>query len=687
LNQFKFFISQKLQPYIVLVLSAILAYLPVSCMLYSLKNDITALELPIKYFISESLHNGVQPFWFNTWAMGFPLEGIITWSIFSPFEFIAASLFHYSIYTLHAEFIFYISLAGWSMFYLVNKYFLSDRKLSLLISICYMLSGFMVASSQWLLYISAASFLPLIALVLLRLLKRPSFVSSILFAVVFYCMLTSIYAAFSITICYLLAGIIIIFVIINLVRKINIKKECIYILIAAVFSILFSLPAILSTFNVLQHIQRGNPINTDQGFFNSNYLHPYGILSMLLPFSSVRLHALNTESSMLNVYCGLLPFLLLPVLFKNKSKIGTAGWVLFATSIFFLLISFGELTPLRGLLNYIPGFSYFRNASLFRIFFLFFLLVFIAIRLKGKYLDLIFKTKSERNNLIFASVILLIINLCFLLLHLSLIGSLVTTINDSKTFISTLTLRGAITISSIIQLGLLIFILFALVKNKLKLFQFAIVADLVINTLICTPFFTVSSYSLKQVDNIFRSVPGFPVQEKHLSEVPVRYAINKAVWYNINVYKKQVSAADSYRGPLELNNYKNADSVTKDYFNHKIVFSPDYDSSQINIEVQEPDHLKVIINAKKSGTMYFLQNYYAGWKAYFNDEEVKINYTKIGGMNISVPGSGKIDFTYYKSSKFLTALALDLFCILFLGIAIGYKIKKAAFQQPSKTSI
>ncbi|HEY0580256.1 MAG TPA: YfhO family protein, partial [Candidatus Nitrosocosmicus sp.] len=570
-------------------------------------------------------------------------------------------MFHYSIYTLHVEFIFYISVAGCSIFYLVNKYFLPDRKLSLLISISYMLSGFMVASSQWLLYISAASFLPLIAIVLLRLLTRPSFVSSLLFAVVFYCMITSIYVAFSITICYLLSGTIVVFLITNLAKKKNIKKECIYIFIAAVISILFSLPAILSTLDVLQHIQRGNPINTDQAFFNSNYLHPSGILTMLLPFSSVRLHALNTESSMLNIYCGILPFLLLPVLFNNKFKNGKPAWLLFAISIFFLLISFGELTPLRGLLNYIPGFSYFRNASLFRIFFLFFLLVFIAIRLKGKSLHFIFESKAERNNLIIVSAILLFISLSFLLMHLPLLGYLITTVHDSKTFISTLSLPGAITISSIVQLGLLLFILFALVKNKLKLFQFTIVADLVINTLICTPFFTVSSYSLKQVDNIFRSVSGFPVQVQHVSQVPVSYSINKAVWYNINVYKKHVSAVDSYRGPLELNNYKNADSVTKDYFNHKIIFSPDYDSSQIKIELQEPDHLKAIINANKSGTVYFLQNFYPGWKAYFNDEEIKINYSKNGGMNISVPGSGKIDFTYYKSSKFLTALALDIF--------------------------
>jgi hypothetical protein len=682
LNKFKFFISQKLQPYIVLVLSAIVAYLPVSCMMFSLKNDITALELPIKYFISDALHNGVQPFWFNTWAMGFPLEGIITWSIFSPFEFIVASVFHYSIYTLHAEFIFYISMAGCCMFYLVNKYFLPDRKLSLLISICYMLSGFMVASSQWLLYISAASFLPLIAIVLLRLLARPSSGSSILFAVVFYCMITSIYAAFSITICYLLAGTILLFLTKSLVRKKNIKKECIYILIAAVLSILFSLPAILSTFNVLQHIQRGNPINTDQFFFNSNYLHPIGIISMLLPFSSVRMHALNTESSMLNVYCGLLPFLLLPVLFRNKIDYGKTRWVVFGVSLFFLLISFGNLTPLRGLLNYVPGFSYFRNAALFRIFFLFFLLVFIALTLKGKSLDSIFKTKSERSSLIIVLSILLIVSLTLLMMHFSLLKSLLTSVHHLKTFISTLSLPDAIVIGSIVQLMLLIFILIALLKNKLKLFQFTIVADLVINTLICTPFFTVSSYSLRDVDTIFKTVPGFPVQQLSLSEVPVSYSINKAVWYNTNVYKKQVSALESYRGPLELNNYKNADSLTNNYFNHKIIFSPESDSNQINIEVQEPDHLRATINANKPGTIYFLQNYYPGWKAYFNDEEVKISYNKNGGMSISVPGSGKIEFTYFKSSKFLTALALDIFCILSLIIAIGIKIKKAALQQP-----
>src|SRR5262249_8104926 len=117
-------------------------------MLRALKNDIVALEYPINYFISQSVRNGEWPYWFNTWGMGFPLHSNLTWGIFSTPQLLFSSLFDYNIYVLHIEFMFFVLVAGWGMFHLLYKYWIKDQKLAQLLAIAYMLSGFIVGSTQ-----------------------------------------------------------------------------------------------------------------------------------------------------------------------------------------------------------------------------------------------------------------------------------------------------------------------------------------------------------------------------------------------------------------------------------------------------------------------------------------------------------------------------------------------------------
>ena len=150
-----------------------LAFAPVSFMLKALKNDIVAIEFPVKYFISECIRNNEIPAWFNTWAMGFPLQSSLTWGIYSTPQLIFSSLFNYNIYVLHIEFIFYVLLAGWGMFYLLKKHFSLDEKIAQVTACCFMLSGFVTGSSQWLLYLTAAAFVPLLIITLLQLVKFP----------------------------------------------------------------------------------------------------------------------------------------------------------------------------------------------------------------------------------------------------------------------------------------------------------------------------------------------------------------------------------------------------------------------------------------------------------------------------------------------------------------------------------
>ena len=666
-------VLQRSRPYVLLILIAVLAYLPVSFMIFSLKNDILALEFPIKYFISECLHNGIQPFWFNTWSMGFPLESIITWSIFSPLQFLWGVLFHYSLYTLHAEFIFYVSLCGCSFYYLLNRHILNDRKLSFLLSVCYMLSGFTVSSSQWLLYISAAAFLPLIVSLMLSLLKRPSIKTSALFTCFFYCMITGIYVAFSIIICYILIGIVLFYVAYRLQKKQPLKQLVVYLIFTIGLCTILLLPALLSSLHVLNQIQRGDPIISDVKFFSSNYFHPIGLSSLLFPLSSVRLHAPNTESLMLDCYMGLFPILLIPIWIKNRKGITKIELLIIAVSVFFLLISFGTLTPLRSWLNMLPGFSYFRNAALFRIFFIFFFLLFISLRIKAIQWNEVFDLQGYRKPILFIAVGLFILAFLVLLFHTNGINNL--TSSNWKDSITNLKHSQTYFFNGLLQLFLLLIIILSFVRNRRRLFEVTIIADLIFNTLICTPFFTVSSYTVKQVEQFIDRTKGFPIQKEYVSEVPVTIQKGSAIWYNTNVFKKQVSSADSYWGPLVLKSHQTSVGDTI-LFNHQVLFSPQLDSSELKVSILEPNHIRAIILKEKAGDIILQQNYSEGWKAFKDHHSIPIDTSIKSQMKIHITSPGTIDFFYHKASLLITAIIIDVLILLTILIVFIIKLRR-----------
>ncbi|RZJ83495.1 MAG: hypothetical protein EOO20_22685 [Chryseobacterium sp.] len=217
-------VCKNLMPYGLLAIAGIIAFAPVSFMLLSLKNDILSIDYPIKYFISQCIQNGSLPFWFNTWAMGFPIESFLTWSIFSPLQLLTGLCGVYNIYWLHGEFMFYVLLSGWGMYGLLQQRN-NNVALHWILACSYMLSGFIVGSSQWFTYITAAAFLPLLAAAYLNVLQLRGARHIALFAAVFYIMLTSVYPAFMVISCYLLAVVSIYFLLREKTRENHHKNQ------------------------------------------------------------------------------------------------------------------------------------------------------------------------------------------------------------------------------------------------------------------------------------------------------------------------------------------------------------------------------------------------------------------------------------------------------------------------------
>ncbi|OSZ77330.1 hypothetical protein CAP36_13060 [Chitinophagaceae bacterium IBVUCB2] len=677
-----------LQPYLIISVAGLLAFAPVSFMLKALKNDIIALEYPINHFISQSIHNGEIPYWFNTWGMGFPLQSNLTWGIFSTPQILFSSLFNYNIYTLHIEFMFFVLLAGWGMFYLLQKHILKDQKLSQLFAICYMLSGFVVGSTQWLLYITAAAFIPLVISCLLSLLHTPSLRNSIQFAIVYTLMFTSVYAAFNIITSYSLIVFVLIWFLFFEKEKNKRPSRIKYLGVAAFFTLLFCLPCVYFTTEVLQHIGRGSSIASDTGFFNSNYLHPASLSNLLLPFSSVKMGFLNTEGTMLDSYMGLLIILLLPLSIwrvikeKNKSSI----FILF-TAVLFLLISFGEMTPIRNLLNIFPGFAYFRNPAIFRLYFIIAIIIFTANTFRYKNFTELFIKAPESKAIYRTAYLLLAVSLFVGALHINALQNI--SFSNLTIFIKNITYHNSLFISAIIQIFFLIAILVLLKIKRTALLNLVLIFDLIINTLICTPFFSVSSSSIAEVSAILHPTNGFPVQSIKPADVAVSYIDNKGnTWNNVNIFRKEISTRDSYRGPLTLNNFYSDSSaaIAKEVKTENSILLIESDSTKntINLLVQRPTFIKALVYSQDSSVLTVQQNYYKGWRSFYNKKEVEIIADNRPGMSIIIPkGEGVVEFKYERKSVWLAAFALHLIVVIFLVWKAVNWIRKFVTKSPS----
>jgi hypothetical protein len=530
-----------------------------------------------------------------------------------------------------------------------------------------MLSGFMVGSTQWLLYITAAGWLPLVIISLLVLFRSPSLKTAIQFAVLYTLMFTSTYAALNIISTYGL----VIFVFLHFAFSKQARaarlRQARFLALSSVIICLLCLPSALFTLEVLQHTGRGHTITNDPGFFNSNYLHPMALSSLVFPFSSVKMAYANTEGTMLNTYMGLFSLIALPlaVLFSARGK-NKPAIALLAGAAFFLLISFGSFTPLRQALNTLPGFSYFRHPAIFRFYFILLAVLFLATALRNRSFIDILRGKPAR--MLF--YILAALSLIFLIINIKEFPQIS---EGPAHLIKNIQQPGTMAISALIQVMILALLLAAIHFKIWRLALYILILDLVVNTLVCTPFFSVSSYSLPQVNSILHSRPGFPVQEKDPVMVAATFADEKGnTWQNTNVFSKEVSTADSYRGPLELVN-----SITKDSSllrGRKIVYASDPGHvNNISVQLQDPAHVRVFADLKSAGVITLQQNYFRGWKVFVNGkrENLLLCYTpkdssKIisPGISVQAPaGKSEIEFRYSRKDVIYYAVFLHLFMI------------------------
>ncbi|GEM_PF-1434700 len=670
------------RPYAIIAVLALLAFLPLSSMLFTLKNDVVAIDYPIHYFISESLQNGQYPLWMNTWCMGFPLQSIFTWGVYSTPRMLTGFLFEPSIYTLQVEFLFYIMAAGWAIFKLLSTHFLEDRTISLLLSCCYMLSGFTVGSSQWPFYLTVMTYFPLVIYGMISLLKSPSFKYLAITSIASYLLLTNIHVYLTLACAYIIGVTGIMYVAWRITRPgattVNGRKILSW--AAATFLVILLLAAapVYYSLELFPWLERSEALEITTPFYQSNYIHPAAIKSLLLPLSTVGERHVNTEGSVMNLYIGLLPLLLLPVAMQRNFRARSYfPLFLLAMALFFLLLSLGHYTPLRNWMNVLPGWSYFRNPGVLRVFTNLGLILYLALSLRH------FRLPHQggwenRRTLFITWLFLLACSIVALFLTGDQLaglwkGSFTETVRSGSR-------ESFIALNALIQLLFLVAAaLFLKIRPGLMLVLF--LADLVVNTLLCTPFYTISSYSPKQVTELLAPVPGFPVQENPPLHVPSSLTDFKGnTWHNINVFRKEVSRSVSMPGPLILepvSQLLDEESRQHQARANPFVYLDDGSASgsgdTLYLAEQLPGRLRIVLRLSEERRIHVQQAAFPGWKAYFNGTRLALEPGPLLHVKLP-PGEGELVFLFEKQGVFLTSILLHF---LLLMSAFTYLVTRA----------
>jgi hypothetical protein len=680
--------------YFLLLITAVLAMLPLVLLRHPLKYDMIDQAYPWRYLIGECLQDGILPLWNPYQLLGSPIHADPQSSAWYPVTWFFGYLFGYDIYIISFDFFLHIFLAGMGMFYLAKQLKYRDET-AFIMGVSYMLSGFFIGNAQHFMWIISGTWIPFITGAFLSLKNAPSISGAVKLGLAFFMIMTGGYPAFIFLLLYLLTAIFILFII-DYIRKKEYRalfRFTKYLGISGVFTIISGMVVLISVYHLQDAITRGTGVTLRQALFGA--FTPKSFVSFILPFASIRdMDFYGTDLSMSNAYFGLLTLIFfIAGLMIRRTKLVN---LFLAWGLFCLAASVGSALPVREFLyHYVPFMNLFRFPALFRVFFI---LSFIIVA--GYAFDewrkgsLNLTGRLRITTLVVAGLLLGFIVYALFQKGLNVMDFIK---NQLLIFSEKSLIVQHILFQGTIQLIFLTFFFLLLTKWQFKKYALAAIifiagTDMIIATQLNGPYTLYSHlFKSKEVYAHARQFPkGFPVPGSGpvIDNKDSRKLVYQTLWRNLNIFHKQVS----YEGynPLHLKGFEEmadnhpklfetilqnplvylADRVSplyslsfheqeENFFKGRVYFDEDeYQSlKQVNFNSGPGDTVYITafspvlvitkcIN-KSEVLLNLLQNNYYGWKASVDGQPIKIFTGNMGFIAIRVPaGEHEVTFSY-----------------------------------------
>lgn len=668
-----------------------------------MKWDAVDLYLPWKFFTTECLANGELPLWNPYINGGFAQMGDPgTWYPVSwVLSFFTGG---YTLWTLHFEYLLHLYLAGCGFYYLSKKLGITADS-AVLIGAAYMLSGVMIGNAQHVGWVVSAAWIPWVFVSFKSLLENRSIRDSLRVALFLFLLLSGGYPGFFIIVCYLLL-IYALFKIYNQKMEWSAEYWKKIITSSALFVFVFILLSgiiLYASFEMSAHITRGTGLNERSDVWNTliGSIYPSSTQTIMFPLmgSQSDWDYWNADISMVNLYMGALLIFILLVALTTK-KLTRKVHYLIAIGIVFILLSFGQTFPFRNWLSNLPFMDFFRFPSLFRLFFMFCLLL-----AAGFSLDHILKSASRRHLLISIAIGIFLFGL-FNLITISEIErwKFLKIFSDGWLYFTEL--AGKLEFG-FLQSGIIIFLLTGLIfvawkyhrHFKLAL-SIAVLLELFLFTrmqLHATVFKKDKTISLAN-SGVVDAPVGFPIPnltEKIGENTDILEAKHfKFLWRNLSVFRKKVSQ-DGYSPYSYVHTNKAIKSGEYERFSkYPLVFfcsslGSNYEvlgstvdttgCSLIKILQFTPNKVSIKSQLAEDGYLILNQNYYPHWTAEVNNKPVEM--IRVSDAFMAIPlkkGNHFIQFHFHaRIIQILVILnIMTLIAVTFLLILPTGKIKR-----------
>ena len=693
---------QKYRYPLLLLLACIVGYFEITFFIFTPKWDNIDAFLPYRHIVGTWISNGHFPLWNPYQLLGYPIHSDPQSGAWYPIVWLLSLINEYDLYSINIELSLHYFIGGLGMFMLGRTLKIKDS-IAFIMGLTYMFSGFMVGTSQIMVMIIAAAWLPFSINYLLISLKKPTFKNLFLLAFVNFLSLTGSYPAMTIILVYIYLMIAGFYLYLYFKKQFSLKTILIVFGVQTVLLLLLTGGYFYSIYEMLPYMARAGGIPYSDGLFAKVGFPIQGFISFLLPYATVaNTELFQTDISMINGYFGLFSvvFIIYGLIYYRSKKL----IVLVLSAAFILMIAAGMQLPFHYFLyQFLPGFNLFRHPSIFRIYALFLLII-----ASGYSLNLYSEDPKKFKNI----SLVLKIGIAFFLVVV-IVGAIKTnyTLMDDyfRALIqlkekSPLNLSGHILIQGTIQLIFLTIAWFLAKKGKLNTRKiiYLVFLDLFLATQLNAPrtlFYTVKFKGLQEY------IEAKPHQLTNQTSEDKIIDINnksvkpkqKGVWKNLNSYAKR-TAYDGYN-PVKFNDFmflREESGIMENILNNPLFYIPDhiytyplkkkiknrpgqaflsddlysvYNKNKMKGKLTDLkiDYNGFSVNSEivNGGLLFLNQNYHHNWHAYIDGEEVKIQKANIALMAFEIPpGNHSIVFEY-KSGGVKIGFIISMLTIIF----------------------
>ena len=321
---------------------------------------------PARWSMMNALNNGAWPLWCPYRSMGIPAHADPQSSIFYIPFWLMALLGNYSPYFWGVEFIFHVFMAGWG-FYKLAQCFSKQQVVCFMIACAYMMSGPFTGNAQHYSWIIALAWLPWALNYMIRIFESPSLKNALGMALALSLMFTGGYSGF----CFILFYFFIVFALTHFIRMMvkreskQLKQTCLFLCISGIVLVVLSLPSLISYFEALQYVTRGDGLTYEQA--TATPFRVKALLSLFFPWmTSYCREWIFMDISMRSVFVGLFTVFFFIVGLPQRKN--TNIWIFLGWGVLCFLLSLGSQLSLYKLAYHVPLINLLRHQTIFRCF-------------------------------------------------------------------------------------------------------------------------------------------------------------------------------------------------------------------------------------------------------------------------------------------------------------------------------